>query len=136
MGFFLATSRSAERMFADTKVFLKRNPKTRIDLLEALVALKDIPSNELAQMWIDFHEKYHVRELARSALKQSATGRSVDDIYLQKLLATVARDEEKLDSMIQEAQIKAKLTELQILEPQANKYLKRDLQKAFTSEEL
>lgn len=55
MGFFLATSRSVERIFAKTKDLLERNWATRTDLLEALVSLSDLKPSLLADIWNRYH---------------------------------------------------------------------------------
>jgi len=135
MGFFLATSRSVERIFAKTKDLLERNWATRTDLLEALVSLSDLKPSLLADIWNRYHH-LGVKDLAKSALKEAAKGREIDAIYLANLLEAAKSHHLKFSERLKTDEIKQRLIPLQILPEKAKKYFKRHLEQALTEDEI
>ena len=79
-----STSRQVERMFSLSKLLLARNSSTRIELLNALLCLKNQNEKELKDIWLMYHyEDGH--KAAKQILKQSEKKSEKDFKYLEKL---------------------------------------------------
>jgi len=79
-----STSRAAERIFANTKMLLDRNPNTRVAVLNPLLLTHDRSDADLTRIWQEFHGE-EVVWLATAAIENCPKGAIFDAIHLQKL---------------------------------------------------
>ena len=127
---FLPTSRDAERIFSFCKEYLDRNGELRVEVLNALLCLHDIPTEELAKMWQLYWDE-SIPARAAAALKACPKMEEVDAHYLEKLKNRVAENEQNLGEKEKKGRILEILKEMGVLRQEEGRYLKRDLVQAL-----
>jgi len=130
--FFLATSRAVERMFAQTKKILERNSQTRMDVIKYLVAMKDIPIQNLAKIWREYHGE-EVRRRAKKEIREMAKNREGDEVYLDRLIGKVKEGNTRREKEQRKAKVEGILRGKKIIKG-GEKYLKRHLEIAVGPE--
>ena len=125
---FLPTSRTAERIFSFSKEYLDRNGEIRIEVLNALLCMHDIPIPVLAQIWKRFWSQ-DIVSMAAKALADCPKMEEVDAHYLEKLKVRINENESNLDEKKKKEKILGILREMGI-QVEGDKYLKHHLEEA------
>ena len=98
------TSRAVERIFAVVKLFLARNSQMRIEVLNSLIVLHDVPLQQQVDMWVAYHN-HSIIQRARKALKDNPTFKEVDLVFYAKLMEKAEQAEEKVDDRKKERMV-------------------------------